>query len=119
MSTETITFGEFKMWLQGLIRGKNGALPDTDDWKEIKKMLDKVSADPKSPYSPYQPFEVIGPGYFPPSDTGTIPIQWTAPNTCGGYSVTSSVTENVSVQQTEFDLGTFTASIQEQPKELS
>lgn len=39
---EQISIVEFKAWLTGLIRGKGGALPDLDDWKEIKKMLDKV-----------------------------------------------------------------------------
>lgn len=51
---ETITFNEFKTWLLGLIQGKNGALPDLDDWKEIKLMLDKVhvpEAEEKQDYS--------------------------------------------------------------------
>ena len=41
-SKEVITFDEFKAWLTGLIVGKRGALPDLEDWKQIKKMMDKV-----------------------------------------------------------------------------
>ena len=39
---ESISVSEFKAWLVGLIRGKSGQLPNIEDWKEIKKMLDKV-----------------------------------------------------------------------------
>lgn len=39
---KTITFGEFKMWIQGLIVGKRGKLPDVNDWIRIKQMMDKV-----------------------------------------------------------------------------
>ena len=42
---ETITFAEFQMWLAGLIRGKQGAIPDLDDWKLIKMMIDKVEPE--------------------------------------------------------------------------
>ena len=35
---ETISFDEFQMWLAGLIRGKQGAIPDLEDWRLIKKM---------------------------------------------------------------------------------
>ena len=42
---ETITFYEFQMWLAGLIRGKQGAIPDLEDWRLIKKMLDKVEPE--------------------------------------------------------------------------
>lgn len=42
MDKETISFDEFRIWLTGLIQGKGGALPDLNDWKEIKRMLDKV-----------------------------------------------------------------------------
>lgn len=44
---ETITFNEFKAWLTGLVVGKKGALPDIDDWKQIKKMMDKVVSEEK------------------------------------------------------------------------
>ncbi len=37
-----ITFDEFKAWVNQLIVDKKGALPDLNDWKEIKKMMDKV-----------------------------------------------------------------------------
>ena len=44
-SKTTITFDEFRAWLTGLIRGKNGALPDLNDWKLIRMMMDKVVAE--------------------------------------------------------------------------
>ena len=47
-----ITFNEFKMWLQGLIEGKNGELPDMEDWKRIKSMMDKVVPDVQKIVSP-------------------------------------------------------------------
>jgi len=37
-TTETISFDEFRAWLTGLIRGKNGTIPDVDDWKQVKIM---------------------------------------------------------------------------------
>jgi len=42
---ETITLNEFRAWLAGLIYGKQGQLPNLDDWKHIKAMLDKVQPD--------------------------------------------------------------------------
>ena len=42
---EKITLSEFKAWLAGLILGKKGALPDLEDWKQIKVMLDKVEEE--------------------------------------------------------------------------
>ncbi len=42
---EEITFNEFKAWLTGLIRGKRGQLPDLEDWKQIKVMVDKVEPE--------------------------------------------------------------------------
>ena len=54
-SQETITFGEFRAWLTGLIRGKHGVLPDLEDWKMIKKMMDKVNEEPKIVPVPVQP----------------------------------------------------------------
>jgi hypothetical protein len=41
-SKSYVSFEEFRAWLLGLIQGKKGVLPDIDDWKLIKKMLDKV-----------------------------------------------------------------------------
>lgn len=49
----TITIAEFKAWLMGLIRGKNGSLPDIEDWKVIKEMLDRVEENEKSIPMPY------------------------------------------------------------------
>jgi len=42
---EQITFIEFRTWLSGLIKQKHGALPDLDDWKQIKVMLDIVDVN--------------------------------------------------------------------------
>jgi len=65
----TITIDEFKAFLAGLICGKNGAIPDKDDWVLIKKMLDKVYMEPvyiKEPYQPaYYPFWYSTPGISP------------------------------------------------------
>jgi len=44
-SKEEISFNEFKAWLTGLIRGKRGQLPDLEDWKQIKVMMDKVEPE--------------------------------------------------------------------------
>jgi len=57
---ETISFQEFRAWLTGLIVGRRGALPDLDDWRQIKVMIDKVEEKEQpllqpSPVGPYQP----------------------------------------------------------------
>ena len=57
---EAISVDEFKAWLVGLIRGKNGTLPNLDDWKQIKIMLDKVQGEKvvvkeHDPFFPYIP----------------------------------------------------------------
>lgn len=58
---EEITFAEFKAWLAGLIRGKRGALPDLEDWKAIKKLMDKVVPDVAPPIvgGPAMPAPII------------------------------------------------------------
>jgi len=62
---EEITFKEFTSWLTGLIRGKNGELPDLDDWKEIKSMLDKVKPDVIEKYIEVPVKEMKLPYYSP------------------------------------------------------
>ena len=52
---EEITFNEFRAWMTGLIRGKRGALPDLEDWKQIKIMMDKVEESRKTVDFPLQP----------------------------------------------------------------
>jgi len=53
---DEISFNEFRAWMIGLIRGKRGELPDIEDWKQIKTMMDKVKDGkgpmdfPQSPY---------------------------------------------------------------------
>ena len=59
---EQITITEFKAWLTGLIRGKQGSLPNLDDWREIKKMLDKVQEEPTTVPNGRDPSELIGDG---------------------------------------------------------
>lgn len=81
---ETISFDEFRAWMTGLIVGKRGALPDLDDWKMIKKMMDKVvpekeiitlpaTSEPKDrfPYNPtpYNPTWVPNTGDSPYNPT--------------------------------------------------
>lgn len=103
---DEITLNEFKAWLVGLIRGKNGKLPDLEDWKLIKEMLDKVVSekeviaikennDPFSPWTsptePYKYYPYIGdplPGHSPivwwndsTKDTITYSGTSTTPNT--------------------------------------
>ncbi len=40
-----ISFDEFKAWMNGLLRGKGSQLPNIDDWRVIKNMMDKVVPD--------------------------------------------------------------------------
>jgi hypothetical protein len=49
----TITIAEFKSWLMGLMCGKKGSLPDIEDWKVIKQMLDKVEENEKCVSMPH------------------------------------------------------------------
>lgn len=37
-----MTFSEFKKQVNELVRSKKGALPDMNDWKRIKQMMDEV-----------------------------------------------------------------------------
>lgn len=92
---EVITFDEFRAWLAGLIRGKRGALPDLEDWKMIKMMIDKVEVEKEvvnvpQPYpvpnpieppyrpEPFQPYPQ--PRWIPAPDTGDplyeMPFVW-------------------------------------------
>jgi len=65
---EEITFNEFRAWMTGLIRGKRGSLPDLEDWKQIKVMMDKVEEREIERDFPPQP--TYTPGIFidPPRD---------------------------------------------------
>ncbi len=68
---DDITFNEFRAWMTGLIRGKRGALPDLEDWKQIKIMMDKVEEGKKSQDFPLQPtYDPYHPPIFidPPRD---------------------------------------------------
>lgn len=68
--TDPISIDEFRSFLTGLIIGKGGALPDLNDWKIIKKMLDRVTADeiitlPQLPSMPIDPFRSNPPPFAP------------------------------------------------------
>jgi len=63
---DEITFEEFSAWMVGMIRGKGGAIPDLDDWKEIKKMMDKVVPEKEYVTSPTPVFPDIFPPNSPP-----------------------------------------------------
>lgn len=73
---ETITIAEFKSWLAGLIQGKRGALPDMEDWKLIKQMLDKVKEN-NPEYIPYYPNPF--PQYPSWTEPRWNPLEWTNP----------------------------------------
>lgn len=40
---DRISFDEFKRFMIELVQNKKGALPDLNDWKEIKKQMDRVN----------------------------------------------------------------------------
>ena len=62
----TITFGEFKCWLRGLIEGKRGVIPDIEDWKRIKQMMDKVVIPENIKYVPALPVAPVLYPLYPP-----------------------------------------------------
>lgn len=75
---EEISFNEFKAWLTGLIHGKRGQLPDLEDWKQIKVMMDKVELEVETIYVPAPTAPYPTPWYIsnpPPFTTTPIP-QW-------------------------------------------
>ncbi len=100
-NTETkteITFNEYRAWLTGLIRGKRGCVPDLEDWKQIKHMMDKVVPEVEvitlpAPIAPHEnqranppPFgQVASPWYSTP--------QW---NDCTGYVIFGNQTPYIS-----------------------
>ena len=80
---DKITFNEFQAWLTGLIRGKGGSLPDVDDWKAIKSMMDKVATGYVPPPVPQKVEQKVWPVIDPyPNTTPT----WPHPNTTPMYS---------------------------------
>ena len=97
---ESITYDEFRAWLTGLIRGKRGALPDLNDWKIIKTMMDKVVVPQEQVVNPLpiDPYPPSFPPYIPqgPYDTPTwnpLSPNWQNPIICGdgtGYVAHSS-----------------------------
>jgi hypothetical protein len=42
---DTMTFGEFKYWLEGFIFGKGGVTPTDKDWETVHDMMSKVVPD--------------------------------------------------------------------------
>lgn len=111
-SKETITFAEFQAWLTGLIRGKAGALPDLDDWRMIKKMLDKVVAEKEvvkeieyipapapTPTIPWQPRPYPKPYDLDPYRWDRTPenpwydhVVWCSDNTCEAPPINTNKT---------------------------
>lgn len=49
LNQDSITFEQFKTWLTQLIVEKKGQVPDVNDWKQIKQMMDKVAPDTAAP----------------------------------------------------------------------
>lgn len=98
-----VTLNEFKAWLVGLIRGKNGKLPDLEDWKLIKEMLDKVVPEQtivtiKEKEDPFGPWKTDPYKYYPPTWVGdpppsSVPTIWCSDNTepySGDYTVSNT-----------------------------
>lgn len=87
-SKEEISFDEFKAWINGLLYGKGRAVPDADDWKEIKNMLEKVVPDvvemqnPETPFFPTLPHPQVVP-YVTPNTPEVEPWKPPFPVTCG------------------------------------
>lgn len=80
INDETIDFKEFRAWLTGLIVGKRGALPDLDDWKQIKIMIDKVEErEPTPTLQPLQPAPMMRQPYWGPYTDPQQP-QWVPNN---------------------------------------
>lgn len=77
---ETITFSEFTAWFTGLIRGKAGALPDIEDWKIIKKMLEKVVVE-KEKEKEYVTLPIPTPAPMTPLPYPPQPFEWSKPAT--------------------------------------
>lgn len=78
---EEISFNEFKAWLTGLIRGKRGQLPDVEDWKQIKVMMDKVAPEVEFTTLPgIEPYQ-----YQWIDHTGYGPLRFTT--TCAGAQI--------------------------------
>lgn len=57
-----MTFSDFKREVNEIVRSKKGALPDLNDWKRIKQMMDEVEdTELNKSYTisnnPYQPYD--------------------------------------------------------------
>lgn len=107
---ETITFDEFRSWLAGLIRGKNGALPDLEDWKVIKRMIDKVTVEHETTYipipaPPYPPCSPAQPHFEPPPFWG--------PNTADPYPNSGGVWCSSNVEHQRLDGVQYYSSLNE------
>lgn len=104
--TSPITFLEFKAFMFGLIQGKQGKLPDFDDWVKIKHMMDRVVPEQKDvPFFPNLP-------HIPPMDYTpfkTLPYEpapwWVNPITCDNTQTVVTSTMGTSNDATvEFSL---------------
>ena len=98
-SKEKISFDEFKAWVNGLLYGKGRAVPDADDWKEIKNMLEKVVPDvvemqnPETPFFPTLPQPQVVP-YVTPNTPEVEPWKPPFPVTCGSDKIADSLTSS-------------------------
>lgn len=107
---KTITFSEFKSWLTGLIVAKKGALPDLEDWKEIKNQLDNVRPDIEfiGPSNPPEPSP--WPDYKSPLTERFVQHRYTwAHNTrpydgVGNYTTNTNATEEKALTMKQLDL---------------
>jgi hypothetical protein len=82
---KNMSFNEFRAWLTGLILGKRGTIPDLDDWKEIKKMMDRVVAHEKDktisfPLSPTIPPQIDRQVWLSPLWPAEDPSPYTYPS---------------------------------------
>ena len=96
-SKEKISFDEFKAWVNGLLYGKGRTVPDADDWKEIKNMMEKVVPDvvevqdPETPFFPTLPQAPIVP-YDSPKTPEVEPWKPPFPVTCENNNNSNDMT---------------------------
>lgn len=108
---EEISFDEFKAWMNGLVRGKGSVLPSLEDWRMIKKMMDKVVPDKEQiiQHTPIYTQPYTQPGTFPypatpwcgTTDQHTKPLG--SSGNYGSYGCYGGVSESP-VMQTSFSL---------------
>ncbi len=102
---EEISFDEFKAWMNGLVRGKGSVLPSIEDWKVIKKMMDKVVPDIEQVYrhtpiyAPETPFEYQK---YPQTPMEPWCVDSTSIPSYGGYGTGQCTTTGTSLGSTAY-----------------